>query len=533
MSAPALGDEYTPVCTACAIDSALAREDSMAVAAKPAITMLDDRASIGPGGLNDILGGGLARNRVYLLEGVPGSGKTTLALQFLLEGVKNGESVLYVTLSETDEELRAVSKSHGWSLDGVAIRELVPSESSLKSDENYTMFHPSEIELSETTKTVLADVDRLKPTRVVFDSLSELKLLAGNSLRYRRQILALKQFFSGRQCTVLFLDDLTSVDHDLQVESIAHGVLRLEQFYPEFGAERRRLIVLKHRGTSFRGGYHDYAIRRGGLEVFPRLVASEHRSQPRGRRLESGIRELDTLVGGGLERGTSTLIVGAAGTGKSSIAAQFAAAAALRGEKAALFLFDERVDTLLSRCEGLSIPLKQALADGLVMLRQVDPAELSPGEFTQLLRDSAENFGASMIVIDSLNGYLHAMPGERYLVVQLHEILTYLGQAGVATLLITAQQGLIGNNMISTVDASYLADSVILMRYFEAGGEVRQAISVMKKRSGEHERTIREFRLERGRIAFGEPLRDFRGVLTGVPVIERAGERNPRSDARG
>jgi circadian clock protein KaiC len=386
------------------------------------------------------------------------------------------------------------------------------------------MFHPSEVELGETTKTILADADELKPTRVVFDSLSELRLMAGNPLRYRRQILALKQFFTGRGCTVLMLDDLTRTGQDdpQQVQSIAHGVLRLEQLYPEYGAERRRLIVLKYRGVRFRGGYHDYTIRRGGIDVFPRLVASEHQTDQIEERLPSGIAEMDALLGGGVERGTSTLIIGAAGTGKSSLAAQFVAAAAARGERGAMFVFDESMHTLLTRTAGLGIDLQTPVDEGLVTLQQVDPAELSPGEFAHAIRRAVEELDASIVVIDSLNGYLNAMPEERFLIIQLHELLTYLGQAGVATLLIGAQQGLIGSHMVSPVDASYLADSVILMRYFEASGEVHQAISVMKKRGGSHERSIRELRLDSDGISVGPPLREFRGILTGVPIFEGA-----------
>ncbi|MCE9526075.1 MAG: AAA family ATPase, partial [Planctomycetales bacterium] len=413
-------------------------------------------AQTGVAGLDEILGGGLISDRLYLVEGVPGSGKTTLALQFLLEGVRCGEPVLYVTLSETEEELREVAASHGWSLDGVPIRELVPSEESLRPDEQYTMFHPSEVELSATTKRILSDVERIKPTRIVFDSLSELRLLAGNPLRYRRQILALKQFFNGRNCTVLLLDDMTGTAQDLQVQSIAHGAVRLEQLFPEYGSQRRRLIVLKFRGVRFRGGYHDYNINCGGLEIFPRLIASENRTIPPAGNLASGLEEIDKLLGGGIERGSSTLIVGAAGTGKSSLAAQFVAAAASRGEKSALFIFDESLHTLLNRTTGLGMDLRKHVEEGRVTVQQVDPAELSPGEFAHAIRRAVEERGATIVVIDSLNGYLNAMPEERFLIIQLHELLTYLGQLGVATLLIGAQQGLVGGQMINPVDASYL-----------------------------------------------------------------------------
>ncbi|HKE41123.1 MAG TPA: ATPase domain-containing protein [Casimicrobiaceae bacterium] len=477
-------------------------------------------AATGISGLDDILRGGFTQSRIYLIEGVPGSGKTTLAMQFLLEGVRLGEPVLYVTLSETAQELREVADSHGWSLDGVTMRELVPSEESLRPDDQYTMFHPSEMELGETTKAILADVEAIKPTRAVFDSLSELRLLAGNPLRYRRQILALKQFFAGRQCTVLLLDDMTSTDHDLQVQSIAHGVIRLEQMYPEYGADRRRLLVVKYRGVGFRGGYHDFSIQRGGIEVFPRLIASEHQPDVTLTRLGSGVAELDALLGGGIERGTSTLIVGAAGSGKSSLAARFVASAAECGDNAAMFIFDESINTLLTRTAGLGMNLGAQVKSGRVNIQQIDPAELSPGQFAHTIRRSVENHHASVVVIDSLNGYLNAMPEERFLAIQLHEMLAFLGYAGVATLLIGAHQGLVGSSMVTPVDASYLADAVILMRYFEARGEVRQAISVVKKRGGMHERTIREFRMEAGGIRIGPPLRDFRGVLTGVPLFD-------------
>jgi circadian clock protein KaiC len=480
-------------------------------------TDADSVASSGVEGLDDVLSGGFVPHRLYLVEGMPGSGKTTLALQFLLEGARCGESVLYVTLSETAEELRAVARSHGWSLDKIHVRELVPSEEDLRPDDRYTLFHPSEVELGQTTRKILEEVERLRPTRVIFDSLSELRLLAGNALRYRRQILALKQFFSGRRCTVLLLDDRTSTEKDLQVQSIAHGVLMLEQLSPDYGAERRRLRVQKYRGVQFRGGLHDFVIRRGGLRVFPRLVASEHRPAPVRDKLASGIAELDQLLGGGIERGTSTLVTGAAGTGKSTLAAQFVAAAAERGQNSALFLFDENVDTLLTRANELGIPLEEPVRSRRVSLQQVDPAELSPGEFVQSIRAAVEERNASVIVIDSLNGYLNAMPGERFLIIQLHELLSYLGQKGVATILISAHYGLVGASMASPVDASYLADAIILMRYFEAAGEIRQAISVVKKRGGAHERSIREFRLSDGRIEVGPPLRNFRGVLTGVP----------------
>jgi circadian clock protein KaiC len=477
-------------------------------------------AMTGIAGLDDVLGGGLTRDRLYLIEGKPGSGKTTVALQFLMEGVRQGESALYVTLSESEEEIHAVAATHGWSLEGVAIRELVPTAESLQPDEQYTMFHPSEVELSVTTKRILDDVEKFKPRRLAFDSLSELRLLAGNPLRYRRQILAMKQYFAGKDCTVVLLDDLTAEGHDLQVQSIVHGVVMLEQDTPEYGKQRRRLSVLKYRGQAFRGGYHDYIIARGGIQVFPRLVASEHKPGFSTEQLASGVTELDALLGGGLDRGTSTLITGAAGTGKSSIAMLFAKTAADRGDTAIVFMFDESERTLVARMRELGADLQKQIEEGRLIIRQVDPAELSPGEFSHAVRDAVEQQQCSVVIIDSLNGYLHSMPNERFLILQLHEILTYLGQNGVATILTNAQIGLIGQ-MKSQVDASYLADTVVLTRYFEIEGEVRKAVSVVKKRGSAHERTIRELILESGAVRVGAPLRGYRGILTGLPVREK------------
>ena len=483
--------------------------------------------STGIKGLDDVMAGGLTAGRLYLIEGVPGSGKTTLAMQCLMSAVKRGDSVLYVTLSETEEELRSVARAHDWDLSHVNIHEVTASESDLEPELQNTMYHPAEIELAETTKRILRVVQSAKPVCVVFDSLSELRLLAGSPLRYRRQILALKQFFAARRCTVLLLDDMTSTDQDLQVQSIAHGVIVLEQLNPEYGSERRRLRVGKMRGVKFRGGYHDYLIRPGGLEVFPRLVAAEHRQLPDRGMLPTGVPELDRLLGGGIESGTSTLIVGAAGTGKSTLAAQFVCAAAQTGTRGAIFAFDESPATLLSRCRQLGIALPQCVEQGTVVVQQVDPAELTPGEFIHTIRRTVEEDGTRVIVIDSLNGYLAAMPEEHFLTIQLHELLMYLGQQGVATIMISAHQGMIGTTMTSPIDTSYLADAVILMRYFEALGEVRQAISIVKKRGGQHERTIREFRTTNGRIEVGEALRGFRGILTGVPSLEPSEPKSP------
>jgi circadian clock protein KaiC len=479
------------------------------------------RVATGVVGLDNVLGGGFTQNRLYLIEGNPGSGKTTLALNCLLEGVRLGERGLYVTLSETKAELAAVAQSHGWSLDGIDVLELVAPESELDPDNQNAMFQPSEIELAVTTKAILAEVEQVKPKRVVIDSLSEMRLLAQNSLRYRRQVLAFKQYFIGQESTVFLLDDLTSEIEDLQLQSIAHGVVSLEQLSPEYGAERRRLRITKLRGQKYRGGYHDFIITTGGLEVFPRLIAGEHmRGQKRGI-LKSGNVELDALLGGGMRYGTSAVLIGPAGSGKSTLAMQYARAAAGRDERAVIFAFDERVETVLERTEGLGMNISAFVESGHISIKPVDTAELSPGEFAHLVRRAVEGGadgpGAKIVIIDSLNGYLNAMPEERFLTAQLHELLTYLGHKGAVTFLLVAQHGLVGQ-METPVDTTYLADTVILFRYFEAWGEVRQAISVVKKRSGKHERTIRELSLGEVGITIGKPLREFRGILTGVPT---------------
>jgi circadian clock protein KaiC len=484
-----------------------------------------EHVSTGIEGIDDILGGGLTPNRVYLIHGNPGAGKTTLALQYLLEGVRLGEKGLYVTLSETNDELQAISRSHGWSLDGIQVHEMATNEQDLESDNQYTMYQPSEVELNVTTKAILDEFEQVKPTRVVLDSLSEIRLLAQNPLRYRRQILALKQYFAGRQCTVLMLDDKTSEAGDLQLESITHGVINMEQMAPEFGASRRRLSVTKMRGLKYRGGYHDFIIERGGLKVFPRLVSSEHSERFMSGRLKSGIKELDSLVGGGLEYGTGTLLIGPAGSGKSSTALQYALAEAAKGNRSAIFAFDERIQTIFERTRGLGMDVEKYYKKGLITIRPIDPAELSPGELTHWVRTAAEGQDgyapARVIVIDSLNGYLNAMPEERFLIIQMHELLAYLGHKGVVTFLIVAQHGLF-SNMQTPIDTSYLADTVVLYRYFEIKGEAKQLISVVKKRTGSHERTLREFKLiaEKG-IQISEPLHHFHGILSGNPNINK------------
>jgi len=477
-----------------------------------------DRAKVGIGGLDDILGGGLPLHRLYLVQGTPGAGKTTLALQFLLEGARRGESVLYITLSETESEIRQVAASHGWSLDGVALFELSSAEQTLRLDEENTLYATADVDLKETVRVLLDEVARVKPSRVVFDSLSEVRLLAQTPIRYRRQLLALKQHFAGQNCTVLLLDDRTAsanADGDVQVESLAHGVIVLEQSSMDYGGDRRRLRVSKLRGIRFRTGHHDFVIETGGLRVFPRLVAAEHRHEFKAELMPSGISTLDTLLGGGLDRSTSTLIIGPAGAGKSAIAAHFAWAAAERGEVAALFLFEERPGTLRTRSRDLGAPLERHIAERRILLTQVDPAELAPDEFTHLVREAVERHGARLIVIDSINGYFNAMPQGRLLTLQVHELLAYLGEQGVASVMTMAQAGMIGQ-MTSPIDVSYLSDTVVLLRYFEAAGRVRKAISVIKKRSGPHEDTIRELHMTRDGLRLGEPLNGFNGVLTGI-----------------
>jgi len=474
------------------------------------------RVSTGSKGLDDILGGGLDANRLYLYEGRPGTGKTTIALQFLLAGARNGERVLYITLSETESELKLVAKRHGWSLAGVDIFELVPPETTLDPEREVTVFHPADMELSETTRLVFAAVERINPTRVVLDSLSELRLLAQIPLRYRRQVLALKHFFTRRNCTIVLLDDLSASQDDLQLHSIANGVVLLEQRAIEYGAERRRLRVIKMRGVPFRGGFHDFTIETGGLTIFPRLVAAEHHKAFVGEFTPSGNAELDQLLGGGLERGTNALLIGAAGVGKSSLALTYAIAAAERGEHAVFFAFDEGRGTVEARARTLGLPLQKHVESGLIRFQQIDPAELSPGEFAAGVRLSVERDNASVIVIDSLNGYLNAMPDERFLLLQMHELLSYLGQQGVLTILILAQHGLVGP-MDTPLDISYLSDAVLMLRYFELAGTVRRALSVVKKRSGNHEHSIREFRLSGAGISLGPPLKEFSGIFSGTP----------------
>jgi len=477
-----------------------------------------NRSLTGVPGLDEVLHGGYIGGRIYLVEGHPGAGKTTMALQYLLAGVSAGERCVYITLSETRDELTANARAHGWSVAGMEIAELVPDESQLHGQERVTMYHPAEVELTETMRKVMEILERAKPQRLVFDSLSELRLLAQSSLRYRRQILVLKRWLLDLRCTVLLLDDRTAEGPDLQLQSIAHGVISLNYALPAYGRALRQLQVVKFRGSDFISGLQDFHIHRGGLQVYPRLTAAEHVLEFSREVVSSGVEALDKLLGGGIDRGTATLLIGPPGTGKSTIALQYATAAARRGEHAAVYTFEESKPILFERAAGLGMPIREGSGAGQIMVRQIDPAEVSPGEFVAMVRRSVEHDHARVLVIDSLNGYMNAMPEGRFLTAQLHELLAYLNNRGVATFMVTAQNGAIGGAMRAPIDASYLADSVVILRMFEHTGQVKKAVSVMKKRSGNHEDTIRQLWFDRRGVHVGEPLMHLRGVLTGVPV---------------
>lgn len=478
-----------------------------------AAAQVNARASTGIHGLDHLLHGGLPANRLHLVEGDPGTGKTTLALQFLIEGRARGEKCLYVTLSETAAELRVVAGSHGWALDGIDILELAPPGG--RTEEQYTLFHPAEIELAEMVRKVLEITDRVRPSRVVLDSLSEMRLLARDPLRYRRQILALKEYFAGRDCTVLILDDRTSSAEDLQLRSIAHAVVLLEQMASEFGRSRRRLRIVKVRGVAGIEGFHDFRIRKGGIAVFPQLVPVQDTGGPR-ESIHAGITAMDELLGGGLEPGTCTLFIGPAGVGKTTFASQYVAANAAT-QPAAVYLFDERRRTFIARSDAIGMQMAASVESGRVSIEQVEPGEVSPGEFAHRVCERVNRHGCRIVMIDSLNGYLHAIPTAHSPLVRMHELIAYLNDRGAATLLVAAQHGILGMGMVTPVDVTYLADTVVLFRYFEAGGEVRKAVSVMKKRTGAHETTIREYAIGSHGLHVGEPLKQFHGVMTGVP----------------
>ncbi len=478
------------------------------------------RLDTGITGLNEILLGGLPPAQMYLLEGDPGTGKTTIAMQFILAGIALGEKALYITLSEPRSELEGSARSHGWDPTNLPIAEFVPEEASLSPDQQYTVFHPSEVELASTIQKLTEIIDRERPDRLVIDSLSELRLLADNVMRYRRQLLALKQFFVGRDTTVLLLDDRTTDGNDLQLQSIAHGVLHLEKIQRSYGVTRRHIEIVKLRGSAYREGFHDYTIKQGGVMIYPRLIAAEHDKPFLKEPVLSGIPELDAMFGGGIKRGSSTLIIGPTGVGKSTIAFQFAVAAARRDDRAIIYAFDEVRRTSIERAEALGMNVQCELERGTLSIQQVDPAELSPGEFTAQIRRDVEERDTRVVVIDSLNGFLNAMPGERDLVLHLHELISFLNQKGVLTIMVLTQHGFLGS-MQADLDVSYLSDTVVLLRYFEMKGEIRRLISVLKQRAGHHERALRELRFTANGISIGDPLSSFRGVLTGVPDLAK------------
>jgi len=490
------------------------------------------RISTGSTGLDTILRGGLPPNRIYLLEGAPGSGKTTLALRYLLEGVRGGERVLYVTLSETSEELEVVAASHGWSLEGVDLFELASANEVLGEGREQSILHSWEIELGGTLRLVQEKVEEVKPSRIVFDSLSEMRLLAQDPLRYRRQVLALKQFFAGRNITVVLVDGLTGENgqRDAHLHSLCHGVISLERLTLDFGAARRRLEVQKMRGVDFIAGFHDFTVRTGGLEIYPRMNAAEHHSPFAGDPTPSGVAELDSLLAGGPLRGTTTLITGPAGSGKTTVALQYLCAACERGEAAGLFEFDERVGTMRIRARAMGLDLQKHVDSGLLTIMQINPAEISPGEFAWTIRRQVEDRSARVLVIDSLVGYVASMPQEELLILQMHELLSYLNQQGAVTFLINPQSGLVGSMATASLNISYLADAVILIRFFEAEGRIRKAISIIKNRGGAHEDTIRELRIDGEGVRVGEPLTAFKGVMTGTP--EYSGVAGPLMEPR-
>ncbi len=479
-------------------------------------------ATTGIPGLDHILGGGFPANRLYLIQGDPGVGKTTLGLQFLQEGVRLGEACLYITFSESHAEVEAVARSHGWSLEGIEVFEFDAVQKALEGERGGTVFHPAEMELSAVIKNVKHVLEKVRPKRLVFDSLSELRLLAGDSLRYRRQLLEIKSLASGIGCVPLLVDDRTATRDDLQLQSLAHGVVSLHRSSASYGSAKRRLEIVKLRGVAYREGFHDFAIRTGGLQVYPRLVAADH-LQVEGGVISSGVKELDALLGGGIDRGSGTLLLGPAGSGKSTVALKFAVSAAARGEKTVVFMFDESASMLRTRARGVGMDLAGLEKAGTIALYPVDAAEVSPGQFAFEVRKAVEQDGVRLIMIDSLNGYLNAMPDEKHLMLHLHELLAYAAARGVAVVMVISQHGVMGASIQQPIDASYLADTVVLFRYYEFEGEIRKAISVFKRRGGVHEPSIRALTLGPPQgVVVGEPLRNFRGVLTGTPQYQES-----------
>jgi circadian clock protein KaiC len=488
------------------------------------------RTTTGISGLDNILCGGLAANRLYLIDGNPGVGKTTLALQFLLEGVRLGERCLYVSLSETRDELDAVADSHGWSLDGITVIELSQVDQLLTANSQNTLFQPAEVELTNLSRLLTTEFDRVQPARMVLDSLSEMRLMAQSALRYRREILRLKQHFATRQCTALLLDDRSHSAQEGQVQSIVHGMISLQTVPLKFGINRRFLTVAKMRGSRFREGNHDYVIESGGLTVFPRLLAMNGPVDFPRDTFSSGNHQLDQLVGGGLDAGTGTLFMGPAGSGKSTVASMYAAVAAAEGRRVLYFAFDEVVGILTQRAQQIGLDFATHLSSGMLRIEQVDAAEIAPGELANRIMNAVDKEGVRMVVLDSLNGYVNAMPQEDFLHLHLHELLSYLNQRGVVTIMVLAQHGLVGP-MGVPVDISYLADAVMLMRFFEARGAMKKAVSVIKKRTGFHEDTIRELKLSPKGVVIGQPLAEFEGVMTGVPRV-LGGHLDPAVGAR-
>ncbi|PRY06143.1 ATPase domain-containing protein [Paraburkholderia sp. BL25I1N1] len=464
--------------------------------------------------LDFVLRGGLPKYRLHLIEGAPGTGKTTIALRFLIDGVRNQESCLYVTFSESTDELVSAARTHGWDVGGIDFFELVPDEA--QAAQQQTVLLPAEIELDKTVQRIIARIEATHPDRIVIDSVSELRLLAHDPFIYRRQLSSLKRFLQGRCITTILLDDLRFND-DGELQSLVHGVISLSSSERDYGAGRRRLRIAKMRGTNLMSGWHDYALVTGEVLVFPSLIANDHTSDVRGAPLRSGSPGLDEILGSGLDRGTTTMLIGPSGAGKSSLALSYALAGARNGEHAAYFSFDEAYEIFVRRGQSLGLDPQPALASGQLAWQRMNPSRISPGEFVWAVRREVEDKNARVVVIDSINSYLSTMPEERSLIAQLHELLTYLNRRGVVTLLLLAQQGVLGD-VENPVDLSFLSDTVLLLRFFEAAGQLRRAVTVIKRRTGAHDTAIHEFRLSGHGVEIGRPLRDLHGIFSGVPT---------------